>query len=209
MRALLLVLAACGVEHDVEVFVVLPDVPAACATLGAAKVTLAIETVDGESFAIEAAPCLDRLADQDASGFHTRLERLGAGYHRAGVDLESADGALLGQRSLPFSAEKPLVVGLVRADLPGWPVAAIELAVPACADGIVGVHVTAGPPEAIAEVDAMAACGAPMPLAVSRGPVVVEVAGVRADGSRCASVMREAVAVDAAVIEVVLGEGCP
>ena len=208
MRSLVLVLAACGVEHDVEVFVVLPDVPAACATLGATRVTLAIETVDGEAFAIEAAPCLDRLADQEASGFHTRLERLGAGYHRADATIEAA-GAVLGGRSLPFSADQALVVGLVRADLPGWPMATIELAVPACAEGLVGVHVTAGPPGSMPEVDTIAACGAPMSIAVSRGPVVVNVAGVRADGSRCASVMRDAVAFDDAVVELALGEGCP
>jgi hypothetical protein len=177
LAALMIVAPACVSEYDVDVYVVLP---ARCAEVGAARAAIAVDTADGETFTVDAPTCSDRLAGQEASGFLTTLQRLGSDHHRADVVIEDAGGASIGGRSMPFAGDAPLILGLVRADLPGWPTASIEVTIPACVAGgaVAELRLTAtaaggGAPD----VDDLIACDAatpsPIVLDLHRGPAVI------------------------------------
>jgi hypothetical protein len=132
------------------------------------------------------------------------------------VTILDADGGELGIRSLPFPAEVPLVVGLARADLPGWPEVEIDVTLPACVGGgeLAEVRLTATPPDATRpELDEIVPCagatGATRKIAVSRGPVVVSAEGRQLDGTTCWTGNTESLAVEGTTIEIALTRSCP
>ena len=216
LTCLTLAAPACTAEYDVDVYAVLPDVEAACQMLGAASATLAVETLDGEAFSVDAGPCLPQLAGQPANGFHAVIERLIAGYHRVEVVVQDADGARLGRREMPFPAEVPALVMFARPDLPGWPRVAIDVAVPACVGGgeLAAVRITAAPPDSAAlEVDDVVPCGGGTGtthrITVSRGATVLAAEGRLADGTTCWTGGTEATAFDGVTIELPLARSCP
>jgi hypothetical protein len=204
-------------EYDVDVFVVLPSITAPCPTLDAASVEIAIATVDGEAFAVDGGPCTSGLGGvAEASGFRTVISRVAPGFHRADIAIMAPDGGEVGRRSLPFAADRPLIAGFVRADLPGWPSATIDVLVPACVAGgeLASVRVVATPVDATAaEVDDIVPCDSvePIPhrIAVSRGPVAIAAEGRIADESVCWVAARDAFAVDDVVVELALEPTCP
>jgi hypothetical protein len=199
--------AGCVAEHDVDVYVVLP---APCADLGAARVTIDVTTADGERFSISTDNCTDRLADQELSGFQTTLERLGSGYHRADIAIEDADGAALGTRSLPFPSETPLVVSMTRADLPGWPTAELAVTIPACIAGnsLTEVQLSATlASDTRPAVDVAVGCDAGSPasprVVLPRGPAKLIAKAPCWYGEAAATVE------DGAAIELELARSCP
>jgi hypothetical protein len=204
--AALLAGPGCVTERDLDVFVLLP---ARCADLGAARVAIDVTTADGEAFSIAGDACSDRLAGQEVSGFATLIPQLGPGYHRADLVVENAEGGALGGRSRPFPGDEALVMALGRADLPGWPTAALEVTIPACVAGagVPALRLTATAPTAVnPEVDQTIACdgGAPATasLVLPRGPstIVAE--------ATCWRGAAEAV-VDGGAIELALARSCP
>jgi hypothetical protein len=131
---------ACGLESDVDAYIVLP---ATCFDLGVTRAELAIGTADGESFTVTADACTDRLAGEELSGFAAQIERLGAGHHRAEVALFADDDTRIGGRGLVFADDAPLIVSLGRPDLPRWPTAPVDVAITGCDPSITDLQLTA------------------------------------------------------------------
>ena len=215
MVAVAVAAPGCVAEHDVDAYIVLPDVESACQMLGAQAADVTVETLDGEVFDMRVEPCLPQLAGEPASGFHALIERLGPGYHRVDATIVDPDGNELGARSLPFPVDVPLVVALTRADLPGWPRVAIDIAVPACVAGgeLAEVRLVAAPPDSEQpEVDEIVPCdggtAATRRITVPRGPIEVSAEGRRLDGTPCWTGDTKSLALDGVVLEVELARSC-
>ncbi|TMQ03835.1 MAG: hypothetical protein E6J90_52740 [Deltaproteobacteria bacterium] len=170
--------------------------------------------LDEPSFTLVAEPCSDDVGGHGFAGFHVRIARLTAGDHRLDVAIRDANDATLGQISRPFSPHAPLAVPFLRGDLPGWPVAAIDVRIPACAPGspIHAVVLTATP--ALASLPAAAmqlTCAAPaaVTLTVPVGPVTLAAVGIAADSQACWAGERDASAPAEAPVTVPLTRSCP
>ncbi|HUJ60439.1 MAG TPA: hypothetical protein VLX92_18185 [Kofleriaceae bacterium] len=207
-------LAGCVDEYDVDVVATLPQIPAACETLGAAELALDIRPTDEPAFTLTAAPCSDQLGGEDLAGFSATISRVTAGFPRVVATISDGSGAPIGSISTVFSTQKPLVLAFQRGDLPGWPTAAISVAVAGCApDGPVArVALSATPalasvPSATATID----CTAPAPaaLTVPVGPLTLSAIGTGSDGSACWAGSLDATATDAAALAIALTRSCP
>jgi hypothetical protein len=212
--ALLVLAAGCVGEYDVDTWAVLPQIPHACETLGAARATFEVHPLDEPSFALVDEACSDDVGGHGFAGFHVQIGRLTTGYHRLDVTITGVDDAMLGRVSRPFSAHQPLVVVFSRGDLPGWPTAAIDVAVPACAPGspIHAVTLTATPALASAPIATLQlACTTPaaVMLTVPVGPVTLAAAGVDVDGQACWSGTLDGTAPAQAAQTVSLLRSCP
>lgn len=213
--ALLAVLATgCVDEYDVDAWAVLPQIPQACETLDAVRATFEVHPLDEPAFTMVAEPCSDNVGGHSFAGFHVQIGRLTSGYHRLDVAITDESGATVGQVSRPFSASQPLGVVFARGDLPGWPTASIDVALPGCAPGspIRTVVLTATP--ALAAVPTVAkqlACTAPaaVTLTVPVGPVTLEALGAADDGQACWSGQLDATAPAQAPQIVPLTRSCP
>lgn len=204
MRWALLVVAGCATQHDPDVYVVLPDVPQACATLDAAQLALDVATVQGEHFTIVSQACSSRLANQDVSGWQLELDRLADGYHRLTARIIGANGEAIGTIDQPFTAAAPVIVGFGRADMPGWPTAMITLMPPACES----LHVTATPDKEMKPVvDTVVPCSAPV-LAIPRGPTKLAVAIHTSDG-QCSLASTETFVLANAAVNLMPTGSCP
>jgi hypothetical protein len=189
--------AACGVEHDVDVYVVLPPIADVCTLAGVARVELAVEGPGPERFAIRSARC--ELLDGEFSGFQDtadgplRFSRLEDGFFVVAIELADADATPRGHRRLPFdSREDQLVVPIDRADLAGWPTTAATVAVPACDldPTLATVHLVLTPQFAFRPAaDVVVPCARPGPTRITldlpRGPVAIAAEGTLADGTVC------------------------
>ena len=194
--------AACAVaapgcvdEHDVDAFVVLPQIAGVCGLAGVARAELAVSGPGPEAFRIRSESC-GPIGDGTYDGFQQapdgplRFERLAGGFFALTVTLRDADGTYRGHRTLPFDARTtPLVIALDRADLDGWQTGLAHLAVPTCAEApdLASVVLTLTPggaarplPE-IAIDCAAAAATTPVP----RGPLSVHALGRLASGAAC------------------------
>jgi hypothetical protein len=202
-------LSGCVAEHDPDVYVALPDIEDACATLDAAHLAIEVSTIQGERFTAESSTCQPRLAGQGVAGFQVELFRLTDGYHRLDAHLLGSSGGMLGALARPFSAAAPLVIGFGRADLPGWPRAGLTLVVPACTgDPGASLHVTAiaaGEPRPV--VDAMVPCAAPH-LQVPRGAIDL-VARIATGDGRCVLATASTVVRSDASISLTPAGSCP
>jgi hypothetical protein len=227
MRARWLV-AACAVaggpgcvdEHDVDVFIVLPQVPGVCGLAGVARADLALSGPGPEAFHIRSDSCGpigDGTYDgfQQAPGGPLRFERLAGGFFELTVTLGDADGAYRGHRTLPFDARTtPLVIPLDRADLDGWQTQPARVAVPTCAEArdLASVTLTLTPDGAARPLpDVTIDCAAAeASVVVPRGPLSVQAVGRLASGAACYQAMLDTV-VDAAHDRVTLplSRTCP
>lgn len=199
-------LAACAVagpgcvdEHDVDVFVLLPQIPGVCGLAGVARADLALSGPGPESFHIRSDSC-GPIGDGTYDGFQQspdgalRFERLAGGFFELVVTLRDADGTYRGHRTLPFDARAtPLVIGIDRADLDGWQTELARIAVPTCAEArdLASVALTLTPDGAarpLPEVTidcATAGATAEAMIVVPRGPLSAHATGRLASGAVC------------------------
>lgn len=215
MRARWLV-AACAVaggcvdEHDVDVFVVLPQITGVCGLAGVARADLALSGPGPEAFHIRSDSC-GPVGDGSFDGFQQapdgplRFERLADGFFELTVTLRDADGTYRGHRTLPFDARTtPLVITLDRADLDGWQTEAVRVAVPTCAEAgdLASVALTLTPDGAArplpdVTIDCAAAAIAEAMIVVPRGPLAARAVGRLASGAVCYQAMLDTVVDDA------------
>ncbi len=202
-------LAGCATQNDPDVYVVLPAVTQACATLDAAHLSIDVTTVQGEHFTVASDACQSRIANQDIPGWQLAFDRLADGYHRLTARIEAPDGTLIGKIEEPFTPKAPVVVGFTRGDLPGWPVATVTLTATACtADPGAMLHVVATPTKEMHPVaDAMVPCSAPT-LSLPRGDTQLAVE-IHASDGYCTLATAEAFVFDDAPVPLMPGGSCP
>jgi hypothetical protein len=211
----------CVDEHDVDVFVVLPQISGVCGLAGVARADLALSGPGPEAFQIRSDRC-GPIGDGTYDGFQQapdgplRFERLAGGFFELTVTLRDADGAYRGHRTLPFDARTtPLVIPMDRADVDGWQTERARVAVPTCAEArdLASVTLTLTPDGAARPLpDATIDCAAAGPqieaqteaqIEVPRGPLSVHALGRLAGGAVCYEAMLDAV-VDPAHDRVIL-----
>ena len=220
MRARWLV-AACAVagpgcvdEHDVDVFVVLPQITGVCGLAGVARADLALSGPGPEAFHIRSDSC-GPIGDGSYDGFQQapdgplRFERLASGFFELTVTLRDTDGTHRGHRTLPFDARTaPLVILMDRADVDGWQTELARVTVPTCAEArdLASVALTLTPdgaarplPDVTIDCAAGASTGATpeATIVVPRGPLAARAVGRLASGAVCYQAMLDTV-VDAA-----------
>jgi hypothetical protein len=198
-RLAALLASACATEVDVDVIAVLPFIevhdtlggpPRTVCELAEAR-ALALRVVGPEeSLAVLAGECAWHAGYAQYGFFAARLERLADAYHRVDAVVLGDGEREIGRRALPFDPSAgPLVIAFARADLPGWPTAALAVELPACASGgLARVRVQVLPDQAIAPAaDAIVDCADPaVELVAPLGPALVTGEGFAGDGAPCA-----------------------
>lgn len=208
-------LAGCVEEHDVETWLLLPDMPSPCVLLGAARARVAVDSIDGEKFEVTSDACYAGLGGGDASGFHLGIPALADGFHRVRASIEGVDGTEIGAVDRPFAADRPLLLFFSRGDLPGWPDVPVTLAVDPCAShpGLDAIEITvtgdgAARPASVAtfRCDALAA---PLSLAVPAGPDIITATGFDELHTACWHGALQVLATPDAELSLPLTRSCP
>jgi hypothetical protein len=207
MRTLTL-LAACGFagcvdEHDVDVFLVLPQIRNVCTLAGVARADLDVTGPGPESCHVRSETCGpigDATYDcfQDAPDGPLRLERLAGGFFQLTVTLSDADGTFRGRRKLPLdSRSSPLIIPMDRADLSGWQTLLARVDVPTCAEAadLASVGLTLTPAGAARPLpDVTIDCARPQAMVtVPFGPLSAAANGRLSSGAVCYQVTIDAV----------------
>jgi hypothetical protein len=191
----LALVAACGGEGDVDVYVVMPQVDDVCAHLAAARVELEVTGPGPERFTVRGEGCR-RHPDFGFDGFFVaagggqlRLERLDDAFHWVTARVYAEDGALRGVRVQPFDArESPLAIVFLRPDLPGWPTTQLEVTVPTCAlaPDLARVELAIQPVGGFVPTRATLGCAEPrVRVAAPLGPAAITAEGRLTDGTLC------------------------
>ncbi|HKA92092.1 MAG TPA: hypothetical protein VKE22_30720 [Haliangiales bacterium] len=195
---LLLLAAGCAEEHDVTMYIVLPQIAGVCDYADVAYADVHVTGDGPEDFTFRATPCMHDPTlmfdgfERGPSG-PLVLDRLLGDWYRVDVSLFSSAGSPRGQRHLPFLAShSPLVVDFARGDLVGWPATPVTLDLTTCAVAadLANVRLRLTPEaQAYPSVDMTVPCARPGPTTaqatVPRGPFHVLADGFGADGTAC------------------------
>jgi hypothetical protein len=214
----LVLLAACGGESDVEMYVVMPNVEAVCTHVDAASVDLHISGPGPEDFSVRGVGCghqprygFDGLFTAENGG-PLVVERLDRDFYWVTARVFGTGDEFRGERVQPFDAREPRIAVLFdRADLPGWPMGEIDVVIPACEleDGLDAVRVTIKPVGAhVPDVTLVSCRDAHLRMPAPLGPVEITGEGFFHDGSVCFKGSATAVVAASTQAELPLRRSC-